>query len=49
MKNLLVYYDPDLTTLLEDIPIPSYGPNEVLIKVIAAGTSNQHYFINPLP
>jgi len=39
MKNLLVYYDPDLTTQLEDIPVPEYGENDVLVKVIAAGSN----------
>lgn len=48
MKNLIVYYDPDLTTSLEDIPIPEYGDNEVLIKVVAAG-SNPKDWKHPMP
>jgi NADPH2:quinone reductase len=48
MKNLLVYYDPDFTTKLENIPIPEYGPNEILIKVIAAG-SNPKDWKHPMP
>lgn len=48
MKNLIVYYDPDLTTSLEDIPIPEYGDNEVLIKVIVAG-SNPKDWKHPAP
>jgi len=48
MKNLLVYYDPDLTTHLEDIPIPEYGENEILIKVIVAG-SNPKDWKHPAP
>ena len=39
MKNLIVYYDPELTTQLEDIPVPEYGENDVLVKVIAAGSN----------
>lgn len=48
MKNLLVYYDPDLTTTLEDIPIPEYGAEEILIKVVAAG-SNPKDWKHPMP
>lgn len=48
MKNLLVYYDPDFTTKLEDIAVPEYGPDEVLIKVVAAG-SNPKDWKHPLP
>jgi NADPH:quinone reductase len=48
MKNLLVYYDPDFTTKLEDIPIPEYGANEVQIKVYVAG-SNPKDWKHPMP
>lgn len=48
MKNLLVYYDPELTTHLEDIPIPEYGDNEILIKVIVAA-SNPKDWKHPAP
>ncbi|KAF1993172.1 GroES-like protein [Amniculicola lignicola CBS 123094] len=48
MKNLLVYYAPTLTTKLEDIPLPSYAPNELLIKVLAAG-SNPKDWKHPHP
>jgi NADPH2:quinone reductase len=48
MKNLLVYYDPDFTTKLEDIPLPEYGHNEVQIKVIVAG-SNPKDWKHPMP
>jgi NADPH:quinone reductase-like Zn-dependent oxidoreductase len=48
MKNLLVYYDPDFTTKLEDINIPEYGPDEVLIKVVVAG-SNPKDWKHPHP
>ncbi|KAF2403013.1 putative quinone oxidoreductase [Trichodelitschia bisporula] len=48
MKNLLVYYDPDLTTQHEDIPVPEYGPNEILIKVVVAG-SNPKDWKHPMP
>jgi len=48
MKSLLVFYDPDLTTELEDIPIPEYGDDEVLIQVVAAG-SNPKDWKHPMP
>ena len=51
MKNLLVYYDEQqqLTTQLEDIPIPSnLKPHDVLIKVVVAG-SNPKDHKHPLP
>ncbi|OCK79524.1 GroES-like protein [Lepidopterella palustris CBS 459.81] len=48
MKSLLVYYDPELTTKLEDIPIPSYNEDEVLIKVVIAG-SNPKDWKHPMP
>ncbi|KAF2235872.1 GroES-like protein [Viridothelium virens] len=43
MKNTLVYYDPELTVTIEDIPIPTYGPDEVLIKVVCAGSNPKDY------
>ncbi len=48
MKNLLVFYDPNLKTELEDIPIPSYDHDEVLIKVVVAG-SNPKDWKHPAP
>lgn len=48
MKNLLVYYDPEFTTKLEDIPIPEYGDDEILIKVVVAG-SNPKDWKHPMP
>jgi len=48
MKSLLVYYDPELTTKLEELPIPSYGENEILIKVEVAG-SNPKDWKHPMP
>jgi NADPH:quinone reductase-like Zn-dependent oxidoreductase len=48
MKNLLVYYDPDLTTKIEDVPIPDIGPHEILIKVVAAGM-NPKDWKHPMP
>ncbi|KAL9084839.1 MAG: hypothetical protein Q9165_007907 [Trypethelium subeluteriae] len=43
MKNALVYYDPELTVTIEDIPIPAYGPDEILIKVVTAGSNPKDY------
>lgn len=49
MKNLIVYYDSpeakltELKTELQDIPIPKYGDNEVLIKVIVAASNPKDY------
>lgn len=48
MKNLIVYYDPDLTTSIEDVPIPDYGPHEILIKVVATGM-NPKDWKHPMP
>jgi len=48
MKNLLVYYDPNLTTEIEDVPIPDIGPLEILIKVVAAGM-NPKDWKHPMP
>jgi NADPH:quinone reductase len=48
MKNLIVHYDPNFTTKLEDIPIPEYGQGEVLIKVSVAG-SNPKDWKHPMP
>lgn len=49
MKNLIVYYDQDtLQTKLQDVPIPSPDPDEILIKVHFAG-SNPKDFKHPLP
>jgi NADPH2:quinone reductase len=48
MKNLTVFYDPELKTELEDIPVPNYGDDEVLIKVIVAG-SNPKDWKHPAP
>jgi NADPH2:quinone reductase len=39
MKNLFVYHDPDFTTKLEDVPLPEYGPSEVQIQVVVAGSN----------
>ena len=39
MKNLVLFYEPDLQAALEDIPVPEYDDNEVLIKVVAAGSN----------
>ena len=39
MKNLVLFYAPDLQAALEDIAIPKHGDCEVLIKVIAAGSN----------
>lgn len=48
MKNLIVFYDPDLKTELQDIPVPEYGDEDVLIKVVAAG-SNPKDWKHPAP
>ncbi|KAF2096185.1 GroES-like protein [Rhizodiscina lignyota] len=48
MKNLLAYYDPNFTTKLEDAPVPEHGADEVLIKVVAAG-SNPKDWKHPMP
>jgi NADPH:quinone reductase-like Zn-dependent oxidoreductase len=48
MKNLIVYYDPELTTRLEDVPIPDMGPHEILIRVVAAGM-NPKDWKHPMP
>jgi len=49
MKNLIVYYDPDLTTAIQDdAPIPDTGPREILIRVVAAGM-NPKDWKHPLP
>ncbi|KAK6338478.1 hypothetical protein TWF730_002541 [Orbilia blumenaviensis] len=37
MKSLVV--NPDITTTISDIPIPTPGPHEVLIKVVVAGSN----------
>ncbi|KAH8889047.1 GroES-like protein [Thozetella sp. PMI_491] len=48
MKNLVVFYDPDLSTELEDIPAPEYGDSDVLIRVVVAG-SNPKDWKHPAP
>lgn len=49
MKSLIVYYENNtLTTRLEDVPIPTPGPHEVLIAVDVAGL-NPKDFKHPLP
>ncbi|KAH8647331.1 chaperonin 10-like protein [Xylariales sp. PMI_506] len=48
MKNLVVFYDPDLKTELEDIPAPEYGEEDVLIRVVAVG-SNPKDWKHPAP
>ncbi|KAI9654756.1 MAG: hypothetical protein M1821_005750 [Bathelium mastoideum] len=48
MRNTLVYYDAELTVTVEDIPIPEYGPDEILIKVVCAG-SNPKDYKHPMP
>lgn len=49
MKNLIVYYEgsPELKVQLEDIARPTYGDDEVLIKVVVAG-SNPKDFKHPI-
>jgi len=49
MKSLIVYYDPDLTTSIQDdAPIPDTGPREILIRVVAAGM-NPKDWKHPMP
>ena len=37
MKEVIVHPTPTLHTTIQDVPIPTPGPNELVIKVIVAG------------
>lgn len=39
MKEVIVHPTPTLHTTIHDVPIPTPGPNELVIKVIVAGTN----------
>lgn len=39
MKEIIVHPLPTLTTEIHDIPIPTPGPDELVIKVVAAGSN----------
>jgi NADPH:quinone reductase-like Zn-dependent oxidoreductase len=39
MKEAIVHPTPTLHTTIHDVPIPTPGPNEIVIKVIVAGSN----------
>lgn len=39
MKEVIVHPTPDLWTEIQEVPIPEPGPDEVVIKVIVAGSN----------
>jgi len=39
MKEVIVHPTPELWTEIHEVPIPEPGPNEVVIKVIVAGSN----------
>jgi NADPH2:quinone reductase len=39
MKEVVVHPTPDLWTEIQEVPIPSPGPDEVVIRVIVAGSN----------
>ena len=39
MKELIVHPFPILTTEIHDVPIPTPGPDELVIKVVVAGSN----------
>ena len=46
MKEVIVYSTPELRTEIHDIPIPTPGPDEVVIKVVVAGSNPKGLFIS---
>jgi len=46
MKEVIVHPTPDLWTEIHEVPIPGPGPNEVVIKVMVAG-SNVKDWLHP--
>lgn len=39
MKEVIVHPTPELWTEIHEVPIPEPGPNEVVVKVIVAGSN----------
>ena len=50
MKEVIVHPTPTLHTTIHDVPIPTPGPDELVIKVIVAGTNPKGLciYISPL-
>jgi hypothetical protein len=50
MKEVIVHPTPTLHTTIHDVPVPSPGPNELIVKVIVAGTNPKGLLsFSPLP
>ncbi|OAG04211.1 GroES-like protein [Paraphaeosphaeria sporulosa] len=49
--GVVVNEGPDFTVAVEDVPVPTPGPNDLLIKLNATGIcySDIHYMLNDLP
>ena len=39
MKEVIVHPTPELHTTIHEVPVPEPGPDEVVIKVIVAGSN----------
>jgi NADPH:quinone reductase-like Zn-dependent oxidoreductase len=39
MKEVIVHPTPELHTTFHEVPVPQPGPDEVVIKVIVAGSN----------
>lgn len=39
MKEVVVHPSPEIWTEITEVPVPQPGPNEVVIKVMVAGSN----------
>lgn len=39
MREVIVHPTPDISATVHDVPIPTPGPNEVVVKVYVAGSN----------
>jgi NADPH:quinone reductase-like Zn-dependent oxidoreductase len=49
MKEAIVHPTPELHTTIHEVPIPEPGPDELVIKVIVAGSNPKGLSYTPLP